>query len=178
VRGGTGLSQKAVPEDNRKWTRHVARPHVFHGMAVPAVWGGADMDPSWGCARQAWGTHEAAWLCCEGEVWYRSWASMSIKNSNKIAKIPAKFVSSLIEHWESYHRSVWNVDSYPRPVSLAQEHNPVGQSVYNGFSYVHRLVSYLWPVSLAWDHNQIGQSVNSIIYIGQSIWNCYPWQSV
>jgi hypothetical protein len=46
MQGGTGSSRKAVPEDLRKRTGHVAGPRVFHGMAVPAVRGGADTDPT------------------------------------------------------------------------------------------------------------------------------------
>jgi hypothetical protein len=100
--GGIGFSRKAVPEDYWKWTGHVAGPRVFHGMAMLAVRGGADADPTWGCVRRAWGAHEAVWLCSGGEAQYRSQVLTSIRNSNKIAKIPGKFVSPHIESWESH----------------------------------------------------------------------------
>jgi hypothetical protein len=106
MRGRTGFSQKAVPEDHRKRTGHVAGPRVFHGMVVPVVRDGADVDAMWGCVRRAWGAHEAAWLCCRGEAQYRSRVSTSIRKSNKIAKIPGKFVSPRIESWESHHQHI------------------------------------------------------------------------
>jgi hypothetical protein len=62
---------------------------------------------------QMWTRHEAVqgghevhmrwWLCGGGEARYRSRVSTSIRNSNKIAKIPGKFVSPRIENWESHH---------------------------------------------------------------------------
>jgi hypothetical protein len=73
-------------------------------MVVPSVRGSADPDLTWSCARWVWGAHKAVWLCCGGEVRYRSRVSTLIRKSNKIAKIPGKFVSPRIESWESHQR--------------------------------------------------------------------------
>jgi hypothetical protein len=113
MRGGTGFSQKAVLEDHQKWTEHVARSRVFHGMVMPVVRGGADADLTWGCARWAWGAHEVAWLCSRGKVQFWSQVSTSIRKSNKIAKIPGKFMSPCIESWESYHCNNTQLKNWP-----------------------------------------------------------------